>query len=35
MIHGHTIALSSTVKFDLSVGICENGYPFTHIPTYK
>ena len=20
---------------DLSVGICENGYPFAHIPTHK
>ena len=38
---GHTIALSSTVKCDgvtmyhLSVGIYENGYPFTHKPTNK
>ena len=36
----HTIPLSSTVKcdgvtmYDLSVGICENGYLFAHIPAY-
>ena len=37
----HTIALYSTVKcngvpiYNLSLGICENGYPLAHIPTNK
>ena len=41
MIHCHTNALSITEKCDgdtmhnLLVGICENGYPFTHITTNK
>ena len=41
MIHGHTIALSSNLKYNgvtvynLSVGIYKNGFKFAHIPSNK